>query len=357
MTQLVKRLFYVLILLLLAACSLTINSASESTPEPASSPQGDAGMETALAVAAATANIPRSTPTAAPVGTTGNPLVIALSPGSVSDGDRVEAGKAFAEQLSEVTGYTFVVVAPDSYAKLVQAMGQGNVHVAVLSPYAYGLAYKQGFATAAFARVDSGGKAYGAQFIARTDAGFQSYFDAFSDENREDASIALSQFRDKKPCWPDEVSPSGYVIPAGILAHNDIPLDTAAILQGQPTVVRAVYVGGICDFGATYIDARSFPTVLDEYPDVLEEVKIIWRIPPVIPYEVLAIAQNLSPKIDLSIRDALFRITGMQAGRQVLGQTYGIEEWERITDAFYDEFRLYLDSSGVDIESLINYQS
>ena len=200
----------------------------------------------------------------------------------------MQAGKSFAEQLSEVTGYTFVVVAPESYAKLVEAMGKGNVHVAVLSAYAYALAYEKGFANAAFARVDSGEKAYGAQFIARTDAGFTSYFDAFTGENREDAATALSQFRDKKPCWPDEVSLSGYAVPAGILAQNDIPLRTAAILQGQPTVVRAVYVGGICDFGATYIDARGFPAVLDEYPDVLDEVKIIWRIPPVIPYEVLA---------------------------------------------------------------------
>jgi len=348
MTGLGKRLFCILNLLLLTACSLTINSASENTPEP------DLAMETALAITAGTPDIPpRPTPTSAPPGTLENPLVVALSPGSVSDGDRVAAGKAFAEQLSEVTGYTFVVVAPESYEKLVQAMGQGNVHVAVLSAYAYGLAYQRGFASAAFARVRSGEKAYGAQFIARTDAGFQSYYDAFRGENLGDAVTALSQFRDKKPCWPDEVSPSGYVIPAGILAHNDIPLRTAAILQGQPTVVRAVYVGGICDFGATYIDARAFPVVLDEYPDVLDEVKVIWRVPSVIPYEVLAIAQNMPPEIELAIRDALFRITGMQAGRQVLGQAYGIEEWERITDAFYQEFLLYLDASGVDLETIL----
>lgn len=347
MSELIKRLFFVFSLLLITACSLTRNSASDNTPEP------DLAIETDQAIATLTADIPRATPTTAPLGTIGNPLVVTLLPGSASDEDRVAAGKAFAEQLSEVTGYTFVVAAPDSYARLVQALGQGNAHVAVLSPYAYGLAYKQGFASAAFAKVDSGEMAYGAQFIARTDKGFQSYFNAVTGENLEDASVALSQFRDKKPCWPDESSPSGYVIPAGILAHNDIPLQTPAILQGQPTVVRAVYVGGICDFGATYIDARSFPTVLDEYPNVLEEVDIIWRVPPIIPYEVLTLAQNLPPQIDLAIRDALFRITGMQAGRQVLGQAYGIENWERITDAFYDEFRLYLETSGVDLESLL----
>jgi phosphonate transport system substrate-binding protein len=348
MTGFGKLLICSLILVLLASCSLGIKNVSNNKSEPTLE------MEAALTIAAATAENPRPTPTSAPAGTIENPLVVALLPGSVSDATRVEAGKAFAEQLSEVTGYTFVVVAPESYAKLVQAMGKGNVHVAVLSPYAYGLAYKLGFASAAFARVKSGEKAYGAQFIARADAGFQSYYDAFRGENLGDAVTALSQFRDKKPCWPDEVSPSGYVIPAGVLAYNDIPLRTAAILQGQPTVVRAVYVGGICDFGATYIDARAFPAVLDEYPDVLDEVKIIWRIPPIIPYEVLAIAQDLPPEIEQAVRDALFRITGMQAGRQVLGQAYGIDEWERVTDAFYDEFRLYLDASGVDLENLLN---
>jgi len=348
MTRPGKLLFCSLILLFLTACNFTINSASETTPEPA------LGMETALAIAAATAEIPRPTPTSAPAGTIENPLVIALLPGSASDGARVEAGKAFAEMLSEVTGYTFVVVAPESYAKLVEAMGKGNVHIAVLSANAYALAYEKGYATATFARVDAGIKVYGAQFIARTDTGFSSYFDARTGENRTDAATALSQFSNKKPCWPDEVSLSGYAIPAGILAYNDIPLRTAAILQGQPTVVRAVYVGGICDFGATYIDARGFPAVLDEYPDVLEEVEVIWRIPPIIPFEVLAIARNMPPEITRSITDALFRITGMQAGRQVLGQAYGIDEWERITDTFYGEFRLYLDASGIDLESILN---
>ena len=350
-----KILSFSLILFLLAACNVPAGSASANTPEPVSSPQGALGMETALAIAAATAEIPRPTPTAAALGTIENPLILALPPASSANAERIEGGKGFAEQLSEVTGYTFVVVVPESYTKLVEAMGKGNAHIAVLSPYAYALAYEKGYANAAFASLKSGEKAYGAQFIARTDAGLKSYFDAQTGENTADAATALSQFRDKKPCWPDEVSPSGYVIPAGVLAYNEIPLRSAAILQGQPTVVRAVYVGGICDFGATYIDARGFPAVLDEYPDVLDEVEVIWRMPPVIPYEVLTIAHDLSPEIAQAIRDALFRITGMQAGRQVLGQAYGIEEWERITDAFYEEFRLYLEASGVDLEGILDW--
>lgn len=350
MIMLRKALLCSLILFFLAACSISINRASENTPEP------DPAMATALALAAETAENARPTPTSAPPGTLENPLVVALPPGSGSDAARVEAGKAFAEQLSEVTGYTFVVVAPDSYEKLVQALGEGNAHVAVLSAYAYVLAYNEGYANAAFARVEAGEKAYGTQFIARAGSGIKSYFNAYTAENTADAATALSQFRDKKPCWPDEVSLSGYTVPAGMLAHNEVPLRPAAILQGQPTVVRAVYVGGICDFGATYVDARTFPAVLDEYPDVIDEVAVIWRTPPIIPYDILTIAHNLPPQIVQAISDALFRITGMQAGRQVLGQAYGIDEWERITDAFYEEFRLYINASHVDLESILDQQ-
>lgn len=345
-----KAPFCSLLLLFLTACSLTIRRASETMPESAS------GTQTAVAVSALTVENLRPTPTSAPPGTIENPLVVALPPGSGSNPTQVEAGKAFAEQLSEVTGYTFVVVAPETYGKLVQALGEGNAHVAVLSPYAYVLAYNEGFANAAFARVEAGEKTYGAQFIAREGTGLKSYYDAYNGENAADAATALSQFKDKKPCWPDKVSLSGYAVPAGILAKNEIPLRDAAIVQGQPTVVRAVYVGGICDFGATYIDARIFPAVLDEYPDVLEKVNVIWRIPPIIPYEVLTIAHNLPPQVVLAISDALFRITGMQAGRQVLGEAYGVEEWERVTDSFYDDFRSYTNASQVDLESLLDQQ-
>jgi ABC-type phosphate/phosphonate transport system substrate-binding protein len=93
---------------------------------------------------------------------------------------------------------------------------------------------------------------------------------------------------------------------------------------------------------------------MDEHPDVLEQIDVIWRIPAIIPYNVMVLAYDLPPEISLAIGDALFRITGMQAGRLVLGQAYGIAEWERVTDAFYEEYRLYLDSSDIDLESLLD---
>lgn len=341
-----RIVFISLLLFLLIACNFPGISVSDATPATTST--------TALSLAGSTAELPRPTPTLAPLGTQANPLVLALSPTLTTNDERIEAGKAFAAQLTDETGYTFVVVSPNSYMNLIEALGRGNAHIVVLSAYAYALAYEKGYVTAVLASLKSGEKAYGAQFIARADAGFVSYYDPYTQENLADATTALSQFRDKKPCWADVDSPSGYVIPAGVLAHNQISIHPAAFLQGQPTVARAVYAGGICDFGATYIDARQFPVLLDDFPDIMEKVNVIWRIPSIIPYENLALASGLPPDITKQLTNALFRISGMQAGRQVLGQAYGIEHWEQVTDAFYTDFLMYLEASSLELEELLD---
>ena len=67
----------------------------------------------------------------------------------------------------------------------------------------------------------------------------------------------------------------------------------AAFVEGHPTVVRSLYASGICDFGATYIDARKFPSLEDEFPDLVEQVIVVWQIPPIIPYEVLAFSTKM----------------------------------------------------------------
>jgi phosphonate transport system substrate-binding protein len=293
-------------------------------------------------------------PTQPALGTVENPMILALTPSVHINGERVEAGKRFADLLSEETGHAFVVVVPESYSRLVEALGQGNAHIAYLSPYAYAFAYQQGYANAAFAGLKSGEDRYGAQFIARKDAGFRSFFDAYANENKAAATAALAQFNEKKPCWADEFSASGYVIPAGVLAYHGFVTRPAAFMQGQPTVVRGVYASGICDFGATYIDARTFPTVREAYPDVLEEVVVIWRVPAIIPYETLSLATVLPEETRSSLKDAVLLISGTQAGREILNEAYGNGDWEPVSDSFYESFRMYLEASGIDLAGLLD---
>ena len=88
-------------------------------------------------------------------------------------------------------------------------------------------------------------------------ADFTSYYDAERDENTAEAAEALKQFQDKKPCWSDATSPSAYVVPLGLLTQSQVKTRSAAFLEGQLNVVRAVYADDICNFGATFIDARQ----------------------------------------------------------------------------------------------------
>jgi phosphonate transport system substrate-binding protein len=288
---------------------------------------------------------------AAGLGTSDKPIVMALPPNARED--QISGGDVIARQLADLTEYVVVTVAPSSEAALIEAMGRGDVHIAVLSPFAYVLAHQRGFADAALVSLRSGAGRYGAQFIANVDSGFTSYYDAASGQNTADAAVALKQFDGKKPCWDDPVSPSGYVIPAGFLGEHGIRTKPAAFVQGHPTVVRAVYAKGICDFGAGYIDARTFPSLKQDFPDVMDRVVVIWRIPSIIPYDNISYAANLPEDIRQNLTGSFLTIMDREEGKTALRSVYQIEGLQAVEDTYYNELRVYLEASGIDLAALI----
>ena len=292
----------------------------------------------------------------AELGLAENPIILALPPsrnGNTNTQEQIDAAKVIASQFTERTGYAVVTVIPDDYTSLVDALEKGNAHIVLLDPYAYELAYQRGLVHASYAVLKEGEGKYGAQFLASRRGGFTSYFDEGTDENLEEAPIALAQFADKKPCWSDEFSPSGYVVPLGYLNKNQIQTKSPAFVEGHPTVVRSLYASGICDFGATYIDARKFPSLEDEFPDLIEQVIVVWQIPPVIPYDVLA----FSTKMPQGMRDLFSSfvpaILQTEAGKAAFKTAYDIDEVEPANDGYYAEFRSYVDESGVDLSTLV----
>jgi ABC-type phosphate/phosphonate transport system substrate-binding protein len=281
-----------------------------------------------------------------------NPLILALPP-SANSPEQINAAKVIASQFTERTGYTVVTVVPDSYTALVDALSKGNAHIAVLDPYAYELAYQGDWVRAAYAVLQDGEGKYGAQFLAARKGGFTSYFDEQANENLEEAAAALAQFTDKKPCWSDEFSPSGYVVPFGYLNENQIATKPAAFVEGHPTVVRSLYAGGICDFGATYIDARKFPSLEDQFPDLVEQVIVIWQIPPIIPHEVFTFSTHMPQGMRDLFASLIPAIMQTDAGRTAFKTAYDIDELEPVNDGYYEEFRIYVGESGVDLTTLV----
>ncbi len=335
----------VLTILLLASTVLLVNCSIPVKTQPSAIgthiPNPDIVTETPLPI------LP--TPQ---LGLAENPLILALPP-SANTPEQLAAAKEIASQFTQRTGYTVVTIVPDSYKALVDALENGNAHIALLDPYAYELAYRKELVRAAFAVLKDGEGTYGAQFLATSKGGFESFFDPLKGRNTANAKTALAQFTDKKPCWSDEKSPSGYVIPLGFLHENQIITKPPAFVEGHPTVVRSLYASGICDFGATYIDARKFPSLEDEFPDLMERVIVVWQIPAIIPYDVLAFSTRMPEGMYNLFTSLVLPIMQTDAGREAFKTAYDIEEVQPVNDGYYEEFRIYVDESGVDISTLV----
>jgi phosphonate transport system substrate-binding protein len=265
----------------------------------------------------------------------------------------IAAGGVIAAFIESQTGYRIVTVAPPSEIVLVEALDKGNAHIASLSPYAYLLARENDSVTATMARMRDGQGFYGTQLIVNRKSGFTSYYDAVRDENTAKASDALKQLKDKKPCWSDATSPSGYVVPLGLLNQVQVPTGSGAFLEGQPSVVRAVYAENICDFGATFIDARQSPALEANYGDVMERVVVLWRVPKIIPYENISLAKSLPVEMRRVIQRAFVDMMLTSEGKAAMQTVYGIDEMQIAEDAMYDEFASYVKASGLSLTDLI----
>ena len=321
----------------LLGCSLIPVPLPTATPTPAATP---------------TFPPPASSINATP-GSSENPLILALAPSSQSSADVLTAGKDLSALLEKATGYKFEPVIPPNETELVKAFGNGNADIGVLSPYAYLLASNQSFAQAAFARQEGATSFYGAQFIVQSGAGFTAFYDPDTKENSVDSAVALLQFQNKKPCWTDELSPSGYVVPLGYLGEAGVTIQKPAFLASHTSVVRAIYSGGICDFGATYVDARQYPGFQDAFPDVMKKVIVIWQIPPIIPYETIVVVHDMNVDMRRSLTRAIVDLMSSPDGKSAMQTLYGFNALQVVQDSQYDEFRKAVKASGLDLTTLV----
>jgi phosphonate transport system substrate-binding protein len=330
-------LLIIFVLIFIMSCSLPQINITQAPETP-----------TSIAVTPTdTAPPPLPTPE---LGLAENPLILALPP-SANSQEQIDGARVLAAQFKDRTGYEVVTVIPDSYTALVDALEKGNAHIVVLDPLSYELAYQKGLVQAAFAIVKDGKTTYGSQFIASRRGGFKSYFDPITQTNTADAAEALAQFADKKPCWSDEISPSGYIVPLGYLNKNQIQTKPAAFVQGHPTVVRSIYAGGICDFGATYIDARKFPSLEDQYPDLMEQVILVWQIPEIIPYAILAFSTNMPQPMRDLFTNTVPAVMQTDDGKAAFKSAFDIDELLPVNDAYYSDFHEYISESKVDLST------
>lgn len=335
-----KKNFLYVVISALVLGSILLSACAQAAPTEA--PATEAATEA-----------PTAAPTEAPMaelGTVDNPIVIALTPSATADQLTV-GGDALAAKLKELTGYEYKVTIPNSYTAVIEAMSSGNAQVAFMATFAYLLSKQKDAADVGLVVVRNGSDFYGAQFVANVDSGFTSYFDAATNKNTADGATALAQFADKRPCFTDPLSVSGYIIPGGLLAQYGVKYKTPAAVQGHPAVVAALYAGGICDFGATYIDARTSDKT---HADVMDKIQVIWRTDNIIPNDNVSFSTKMSPEMRTKITDALVQMGSSDDGLEILkNMGYEIGGFKPAEDSFYDAFRAALQASGIDITTMV----
>jgi phosphonate transport system substrate-binding protein len=122
---------------------------------------------------------------------------------------------------------------------------------------------------------------------------------------------------------------------------------------------RALYIKGICDFGATFGllgDPRTASAVIEDLPDAQQRVIILWQSEPIIP--TLSVAFHPDVPLDVrrrltqSLQDAV-REKEISTVLSRLNGGYDIQNFKIVDDSVYDPLRAAIAVLGVDLSSFL----
>lgn len=269
-----------------------------------------------------------STATVIPLGTAAHPVSFYFTP-SV-DPDFIQTrGRVLISFLEQETGLKFKMNVPDHYQGIIDAFGDGEADVAIMSSLSYIMAREAYGVTAALKAVRYNQANYYGQIIAHVESGI---------ENLED-------IQGKSMVFTDSTSGSGYLYPKKMLQELGVKPLRVAFAYQHDRVVRMVYQG-IADAGATYYSApQSDGTIrdaraklLEEYPDVADKVKIVAITDP-IPNDPVVFSQSVDKETKFAISKALIKFVSSDEGREVMDELYSIQGYTKCADSEYDGLR------------------
>jgi phosphonate transport system substrate-binding protein len=338
--QLRNRLIFVLYtcLFLLTGCKASVVTPT-ATPLPTLTPA------------------PTQAPTIEPLGSSSNPIVLGLV-GDQTNSGLLEAADFLANYLNQGIDQQISYKVVPNYRILVNEMAKSSVHIVFLPPATYLYAHERGFAEAHLLTDNYGLYSYGTQFFIHANSGLFSYFDEETQENIDEPVIALSQLQGKRPCWVSPSSVSGYLIPSSILQQNGIQTQAPIFTYHSSALIRALYITGICDFGATYAllgDPRTSESVISDLTDVNDRIKILWQSEPIIPTFNISTHPELSESTVETIMTSFLVLAQTDEGKQwlLLATGENIENLMIIDDSYYQDMHSVLDGLDIDLEQFI----
>lgn len=305
---------------------------------------------------------PTTTPTPQPLGSAGNPLIWGYVAPEPSEQAYLDSFEDLTLEISVRSGVMMITRRFSNHTDLIQAMKKGEVHAAWLSPLAYLYAHEQNAADVLLLTNHFGTYYIGTQFLANVDSGFNFYYDPIAKKNTAEITDALAQFSGKRPCLVEPSSSSGYIFPLGLLLQNNISTLPPAVVQTNTGVIRALYIKGICDFGATFSisgDPRTSSAILNDLPDARERVAVVWQSEALIPNMNVSVAAGLSDDLRNVISTILFDLTATPEGKNLLALSagsYDIQEFKAVDDSIYDPLRNAVFLVGTPLKDYLDIQ-
>jgi phosphonate transport system substrate-binding protein len=295
-------------------------------------------------------------PTPAPFGDAMNPIVL----GAVFENpeSQLAAATLFVQSLADQTGLVFRVVPYTDVNPLINDLGNGKVAITWLQPITTLYANEMDYAEPVFLFKNFGVYGYGSQIIAKNNPELNIFFDPVKETSNSDAANAIRQFSGTRPCFIDDRSAAGYLVPLGLINQAGIQIEEPAFLRSYASVIRALYAGEICAFGATYAisgDPRTGQNLEEDLPDVLKQVIVIWRTNALIPTLNLSISSRLDHALQEKITAAILAFSSQTDSMQTISTmtNYEIEAIKTASIEDYAALREIATASGVNLATLL----
>jgi phosphonate transport system substrate-binding protein len=271
------------------------------------------------------------------IGSEKNPILFAAVPSGETE--RVLSGfEDMADLLFESTGLVIEPFVATSYAGVIEAMCQDEpkAHMAALATFSYVLAAEKGCAEVALVSTRFGAAFYNGQFVVLADSDFET----------------LEDLKGASWCASEKLSTSGYIIPSVMFKGIGIDVETdmgEVVEAGSHEAAVAGVYNGDCDFGTSYVDARS--RIEEDYPDIMEMTKVI-AVEPDIPNDGIQFVTGFPEDVKATLVAAILALFETEEGLAAMEAAYQWTGMEEHDDTFYEPFRQILDASGMSIEEL-----
>jgi phosphate/phosphite/phosphonate ABC transporter binding protein len=234
-----------------------------------------------------------------------------------SDGGTKPAPDGHFAQFAEVLGRRIrcdvALFATSSYEELATAIASHYVDVAWLPPIPFVSLQQQALVVPLVHLRRGGSHTFRSALVARADSGLRD----------------VEQLPKCRAGWVDRHSASGYVIPRIELERRGIDPRVSFVQQrffhSHESVIRAV-LGGLADFGATYVGVAPDNTITRSPWKATESVRVITVFGD-IPGDVVAARIGLDLEDQAELHDALLGISTDHRSTLLARGAFGVDEF------------------------------